>query len=167
MELLHPGVYVQEVSSGVRPIEGASTSTAAFIGPAEKGPLDRAYMVTSFTEYEAVYGGFLRDSWLAQSALQFFNNGGKRLYIARIARNAATASVTLLNRQNTPVATMTVTATSPGRWGNTLVIDVANGAQDLGDEFRLTVKQEVTTNPLVTTTLETFDNLSMQPDAVN
>lgn len=167
MELLHPGVYVQEVSSGVRPIEGASTSTAAFIGPAEKGPLDRAYMVTSFTEFEAVYGGFLKDSWLAQSALQFFNNGGKRLYIARIARDAATASVTLLNRQNAAVATMTVTATSPGRWGNTLVLDVANGSQDAGDEFRLTVKQEVSTNPLVVTTLETFDNLSLQPDAVN
>jgi phage tail sheath protein FI len=167
MELLHPGVYVQEVSSGVRPIEGASTSTAAFIGPAEKGPLDRAYMVTSFTEFEAVYGGFLKDSWLAQSALQFFNNGGKRLYIARIARDAATASVTLLNRQNVPVATMTVTATSPGRWGNTLVLDVANGSQDAGDEFRLTVKQEVSSNPLVVTTLETFDNLSLLPDAVN
>ncbi|HEX8353320.1 MAG TPA: phage tail sheath subtilisin-like domain-containing protein [Pyrinomonadaceae bacterium] len=167
MELLHPGVYVQEVSSGVRPIEGASTSTAAFIGPAEKGPLDRAHMVTSFTEFQAVYGGFLKDGWLAQSALQFFNNGGRRLYIARIARNAATASVTLLNRQNVPVATLTVTATSAGRWGNTLAVDVADATQDAGDEFRLTVKQEVSTNPLVTTTLETFDNLSLQPDAVN
>jgi phage tail sheath protein FI len=167
MELLHPGVYVQEVSSGVRPIEGASTSTAAFIGPAEKGPLDRAYMVTSFTEFQTVYGGFLKDSWLAQSALQFFNNGGRRLYIARIARNAVTASVTLLDRQGTAVPTLTVTATSPGKWANSLVIDVANGLQDSGDEFRLAVKQEVSTNPLVTTTLEVFDNLSMQPDATN
>src|ERR1044071_3670047 len=120
MELLHPGVYVQEVSSGVRPIEGASTSTAAFIGPAEKGPLDRAYMVTSFTEFQAVYGGFLNNGWLAQSALQFFNNGGRRLYIARVANDAKTASVTLLNRQNPAAATLTVTATSPGKWGNTL-----------------------------------------------
>ena len=75
MELLHPGVYVQEVSSGVRPIEGVSTSTAAFIGPAERGPLDHAFMVTSFTEFETVYGGFMKDGWLAHSALQFFNMG--------------------------------------------------------------------------------------------
>jgi phage tail sheath protein FI len=167
MELLHPGVYVQEVSSGVRPIEGASTSTAAFIGPAEKGPLDRAYMVTSFTEFQTVYGGFQKDSWLAQSALQFFNNGGKRLYIARIARNATTAAVTILDRQGSPAPTLTVTAASPGKWGNSLIVDIANGAQDTGDEFRLTVKQEVSTTPLVTTTLEVFDNLSMQPEAVN
>lgn len=167
MELLHPGVYVQEVSSGVRPIEGASTSTAAFIGPAEKGPLDRAYMVTSFTEFQAVYGGFLNNGWLAQSALQFFNNGGRRLYIARVAKDAKTASVTLLNRLGAPVGAFTVTATSPGKWGNRLVVDVADGTQDSGDEFRLTVKQEVGSNPVVITTLETFDNLSMLPDAVN
>lgn len=167
MELLHPGVYVQEVSSGVRPIEGVSTSTAAFIGPAERGPLDRAILVTSFTEFEARYGGFMKDSWLAHAALQFFNNGGRRLYVARVAKNAATASVSLADRQSVPAKTLTVSADSPGEWGNTLVISTADATQDAGNEFKLTVRREKTTQPLTTETLEVFDNLSLNPDAPN
>lgn len=167
MELLHPGVYVQEVSSGVRPVEGVSTSTAAFIGPAERGPLDRAHMVTSFTEFEAHYGGFMRDSWLAHSALQFFNNGGRRLYVARVAKNVATASVALGDRQGAPARTLTVSASSPGKWGNALVVSVADATLDSGNDFKLTVMRERTAQPLTTETLETFDNLSMNPDAPN
>ncbi len=91
METLHPGVYIQEVSSGDRPIEGASTSTTAFIGITEKGPVDHALMVTSFAEFQANFGNFLRESWLAYSALQFFNNGGTRLYIARVTSHESTA----------------------------------------------------------------------------
>jgi hypothetical protein len=167
MELLHPGVYVQEVSSGVRPIEGVSTSTAAFIGPAERGPLDRAILVTSFTEFEARYGGFMKDSWLAHSALQFFNNGGRRLYVARVAKNPASASVALADRQATPAKTLTISAESPGEWGNTLVVSTADATQEAGNEFKLTVQREKTTQPLTTETLEVFDNLSMNPDAPN
>lgn len=91
METLHPGVYIEEVSSGVRPIEGARTSTTAFIGVTEKGPVDHALMVTSFAEFKSNFGNFLRESWLAYSALQFFNNGGTRLYIARVTGHESTA----------------------------------------------------------------------------
>ena len=57
MELLHPGVYIQEVSSGVRPIEGVSTSTAAFIGKAQMGPLDKAVLITSLLpEFDNAFG---------------------------------------------------------------------------------------------------------------
>src|SRR4051794_40463752 len=99
MELLHPGVYVQEVSSGVRPIEGVSTSTAAFIGKSEKGLVDTAVMVTSFIEFQTVYGRFLDDSFLAHAALHYFNNGGNRLYVARVANGAVTATITLSDRK--------------------------------------------------------------------
>ncbi|HST54089.1 MAG TPA: phage tail sheath subtilisin-like domain-containing protein [Pyrinomonadaceae bacterium] len=167
MELLHPGVYVQEISSGVRPIEGVSTSTAAFIGPAERGPLDRAFLVTSFTEFDSKYGSFMKDSWLAHAALQFFNNGGRRLYVARVAKNAATASVSLADRQIAPAKTLTVSADSPGEWGNTLIVSTADATQDASNEFKLIVQREKTTQPLTTETLEVFDNLSMNPDAPN
>src|SRR5262245_878963 len=121
METLHPGVYIQEISSGVRPIEGVSTSTTAFLGKAEMGPLDRALMVTSFTEFQAVYGGFLNDSFLAHAALQYFNNGGKRLYVVRVANNAVTADITLKDRQASPASpakTITIAANSAGEWAN-------------------------------------------------
>src|SRR5215475_3104721 len=107
MELLHPGVYIQEIPSGVRPIEGVSTSTTAFLGKAEKGPLDHAFMVTSFTEFQTVYGGFLSDSYLAHAALQFFNNGGKRLYIVRVANKAMTADISLNDRKAAPAKALT------------------------------------------------------------
>ena len=160
METLHPGVYIQEVPSGVRPIEGASTSTAAFIGKAEKGPLDRALMMTSFVEFQASYGTFLADGFLAHAALKFFDNGGKRLYVVRVARGAATADIGLGDRKAIPVLTLTVAAMTAGRWGNTLDLDIQNGTQDPDDEFALRVKQGGAT-------LETFDNLSMNPEATN
>ena len=93
-ELLHPGVYVREISSGVRPIEGVSTSTAAFLGVTDKGPLPggklpsgkaaRPVMVTSFTDYVRQFGGFRSDSFMTYAVQSFFNNGGRRLYIVRV-----------------------------------------------------------------------------------
>ena len=65
MERLHPGVFIEEVAGGARPIEGVSTSTTAFLGKAERGPLGRALIVTSFTEFKTRFGGFLDDSFLA------------------------------------------------------------------------------------------------------
>src|SRR5258707_8359564 len=114
MERLHPGVYIQEVPSGVRPIEGVSTSTTAFIGKAEKGPLDHALMVTSFIEFQTQFGAFLNDSFLAQAGLEYFNNGGKRLYIVRVANGAAVASVGIGDRKTPVVRALTVSANSAG-----------------------------------------------------
>jgi uncharacterized protein len=160
MERLHPGVYVEEVSSGVRPLEGVSTSTTAFLGKTEKGPLDRAVMVTSFIEFQTLYGSFLKDSFLAHSALQYFNNGGKRLYILRVAKGAQAADVGIADRKGAPAKTLTVSASSPGDWGNDLEVVIADGTVDSGDEFKLTVRQGGTA-------VEEYDNLSVNPDATN
>jgi hypothetical protein len=160
MERLHPGVYIEEIPSGVRPIEGVSTSTAAFIGKTERGPLDRAFMVTSFAEFQATYGTFLNDSYLAPAALQFFNNGGKRLYVVRVARNAVVADISLGDRKGAPAKTLTISANSAGKWGNELDLDVANGTQDPDNEFKILVKR-------AGTTLEIHDNLSIDPTASN
>jgi uncharacterized protein len=160
MERLHPGVYVEEVSSGVRPLEGVSTSTVAFLGESERGPLDRAVLVTSFIEFQTTYGGFLDDSYLAHSALQFFNNGGKRLYVLRVAKGTATADVSIADRKGSPAKTLTVVATSPGAWGNDLEAVIDDGTQDSGDEFKLSVRQ-------AGKGVEVFDNLSVNPDAAN
>src|SRR5690348_8791651 len=94
MELLHPGVYVQEVPSAVRPIEGVSTSTAAFIGITDKGPVPghtlptgkmaQPPLITSFTDYHRQFGGFRTDSFLTYAVRSFFENGGRRLYVVRI-----------------------------------------------------------------------------------
>ena len=87
--LTYPGVYVQEVASGVRPIEAASTSTPAFVGLAEMGPDDEARRVTSWTEYQRYYGSFIKDGYLAESVFQFFNNGGRQCYVVRVTRSGS------------------------------------------------------------------------------
>jgi phage tail sheath protein FI len=98
-EYLAPGVYIEEIEIGAKPIEGVSTSTAGFLGYAERGPLDKPTLVTSFAEFERHFGGFLpsvKDStdisqirWLAYAVKGFFENGGKRAFITRVADSTA------------------------------------------------------------------------------
>jgi phage tail sheath protein FI len=162
MELLHPGVFIQEVPSGSQPIEGVSTSTTGFIGRAQKGTIGSAQLVTSFTEFQTAYGGFFSDTFLAHSALAFFNNGGKRLYIVRVAHDAALASVTLADREATPQAALTLAAQSAGAWADDISVVVSDGTLDPSNEFKLQL-----TRPAPVGIVETFDNISMNSDATN
>jgi uncharacterized protein len=163
-QLSYPGVYVEEVPSGVRPIAAASTSIAAFIGVAERGPVGEAVKVFNFTEYQNRYGGFLAGSFLSHAVYQFFNNGGTQCYIVRVAgANAATANIVLRDRAATnQQASLTIFASSPGVWGNQLAVVIANGTNDSVNEFNLVVFQQDELTPL-----ERFDNLSMVPGAQN
>ena len=94
-EYLAPGVYVEETSFRAKSIEGVSTSTAGFVGPARYGPTDGPpQLVTSFQEFERIFGGADRleyfgttersHNYLAQGVRAFFDNGGRRVYISRI-----------------------------------------------------------------------------------
>ena len=163
-QVTYPGVYVEEVSSGVRPISAASTSVTAFIGVAERGTVDEAVKVFSFTEYQSRYGGFLADSFLSHSVYQFFNNGGAQCYIVRVTgANPVVANLVLRDRATAnSQPSLTISASSPGVWGNGLALLVEDGALDPTNEFSLSVFQQDETTPL-----ERFDNLSMVPDAPN
>lgn len=83
-EYLAPGVYVEEVERGAKPIAGVSTSTAGFLGPTERGPTEPR-LLTSFADFERLYGGYLEESHMATGVEGFFANGGKRCYVGRIA----------------------------------------------------------------------------------
>lgn len=156
----YPGVYVEEVSSGVRPIAAASTSTAAFIGVAEKGSLTEAVKIYNYTQYQNLYGGFLGNaSFLPHAVLQYFNNGGSQCYIVRVAgANTATADLALADRGAVPQQSLTISAVSPGVWGNTLAVVITDGTSDAGNEFNLFVHDQTNLTPL-----ESFENLSMVP----
>lgn len=160
----YPGVYVEEVPSGVRPIAAASTSVAAFIGVAERGPVSEAVKVFNFTEYQNRYGGFLPGSFLSHAVYQFFNNGGTQCYIVRVAgANAAIANIVLRDRAATnSQPSVTISANSPGAWGNQLAVVIANGTNDPVNEFNLAVFQQDELSPL-----ERFDDLSMVPGTQN
>ena len=170
MARLHPGVYIEEVSSGVRPIEGVSTSTAAFLGKAELGDIGKALLVTNLQEFQKKYGSFLSDSFLAHGVYQFFNNGGKTCYIVRIAGTGARAAdIALKDRKGSPVKTLTIRAASEGAWGNTLDIVVKDGTLDPDNGFAVQIYRDRSTQapPLPPLLLETFDNLSMNTAAGN
>lgn len=83
---LSPGVFVEEQPTGPRRIDGVSTSTAAFVGVTEQGPRDPV-LTTSWQEYQRWFGGYLPEavSYLPHAVQGFFDNGGRRLYVARVA----------------------------------------------------------------------------------
>ncbi len=84
-----PGVYVEEVASGARPLEGVGTAVAAFVGLAEAGPFNAPTLVSNWTQFSTVFGGFVPGSYLAQSVYGYFMNGGGNCYIVRIGQNGA------------------------------------------------------------------------------
>ncbi|MEE3850653.1 phage tail sheath C-terminal domain-containing protein [Gordonia sp. LSe1-13] len=86
---LSPGVYVEEVDSGSRPIEGVGTAVAAFVGLAEKGPFDSPTLVANWTQFTATFGGFMANTSLAQAVFAYFQNGGGNCYIVRIGQDGS------------------------------------------------------------------------------
>jgi phage tail sheath protein FI len=101
-EYLAPGVYVEEVSFRSKSIEGVSTTTTAFVGPTRYGPVDLVPdVITSLGEFERIYGdrqqisfgGSPRHNYMWHATRQFFENGGKRLYVARVYRPGAASPV--------------------------------------------------------------------------
>jgi len=170
--LTYPGVYIEEISSGVRPLEVASTSTAAFVGLAEMGP-EEATRVTNWTEFQRRYGSFIAHGYLAHSVFQYFNNGGRQCYIVRVVpSDAKTASVTVQNRAANPVPGLTFSAKNKGAWGNSLLLQIEDGTLDPGNGFKVSVRRQadpavVPANVKDITPLEVFDNLSTDSTSPN
>lgn len=128
--LTYPGVYVEEIPSGVRTITGVSTSITAFIGRASRGPVNKATVVNGFGDFETRFGSLSNDSALGFAVRDFFLNGGGQAVIVRLYR-ADTANIPNSNPPAPPVAKRTFsvgdldfTAASEGRWGNGLRVAV-------------------------------------------
>ena len=148
VSLTYPGVYIEEVPSGVRTITGVATSIALFIGWAPRGPIDRAVRLTSFADFERVFGGLDRRSLLGYSVKQFYENGGADMYVLRITSGAVVAS--------TSIDDLDISASSPGAWANVYQVKLTRRSDD-ATRFRLDVIYEPAGNAVV----ESFENLSM------
>ncbi len=125
-EYLSPGVYVEEYESGSVPMEGVGTSTAGFVGLAEKGDvIGKPQLVTSFSDYVRIFGGYLSEAkygdkrYLPYAVEHFFINGGSRAFVMRVcpadAKCAATKSDSILK----------FAAKNPGEWGNRIKVTVS------------------------------------------
>jgi phage tail sheath protein FI len=82
--LTYPGVYVEEIPSGVRTITGVATSISAFIGRARRGPTNEAVTINSFGDFETIFGGLWESSSLGFAVRDFFLNGGSQAIIVRL-----------------------------------------------------------------------------------
>lgn len=175
----YPGVYIEEIPSGVHTITGVATSIAAFVGWAAQGPTDEAVLVQSFSDFANQFGGLDSRSYLGYAVSQFFANGGQQAYIVRIVSdnsggNTAAAptsvEITGLTFDSTnPTSTVTIntsgtggltlTALSPGVWGRNYGIQVQPRADDY-TRFSLSVTY---TDPVTSTqsVVESFPNLSL------
>ena len=86
---LSPGVYVEEVEGGSRPIEGVGTAVAAFVGLAAHGPYNTPTLVTNWNQFTQAFGEFVEGSYLAHSVYGYFLNGGGACYVVRIGGKGA------------------------------------------------------------------------------
>jgi phage tail sheath protein FI len=111
IQLSYPGVYIQELSSGVHTISGVATSIAAFVGYTARGRDNWPQHIFSFADFERTCGGLDISSELSYAVQQFFDNGGTEAYVVRIPKSDATwATVNLYSSDNTLALTSPMTA---------------------------------------------------------
>ena len=159
-EYLSPGVYVEEVDKGSKPIEGAGTACAAFIGFAQQGPVNQPVFVPNWTEYVNNFGGFVKGQYLAPAVYGYFQNGGGRCYVTRIpggGESGETKAIAALpSRAQPSIESLSITALEEGASGAGTVVEVAKseGENPPEDQFNLIVRRGGTE--------EKFENLSMK-----
>ena len=162
----YPGVYIEEIPSGVHPITGASTSNTAFVDFFARGPVDEAVEITTYGDFERIFGGLDVRSEASYAVLQYYLNGGQIAFIVRVAPDAQSASGWLIAGYGGQ-QTLQVEAANAGAWGNNIQVGIDHNidAKALGVDatlFNLAVREVISVNgaPRVVA-VETYRNLSM------
>ncbi|MBN1191133.1 MAG: phage tail sheath family protein [Dehalococcoidales bacterium] len=143
-EYLSPGVYMEEVDRGSKPIEGAGTACAAFVGFAQKGPIGQPTFIPNWTEFVTNFGGFIKGGYLAPAVYGYFQNGGGRCYVSRLPggeteAEGPRAAVTLSSRAQPAIESLEIKALQPGEKPTVEVI-IPEG-ETSGEQFTLVVRQ--------------------------
>lgn len=127
---LRPGVYIEEISSGSKPIEGVGTSTAAFVGYTSKGDIGKPTLIFKWDDYDRLYGG-IRDTGgaaigdsMGHSVSAFFQNGGTAAYIVRLASGATARSTGFLEKPGDATKLIRFQAVNEGTWADGLRVRV-------------------------------------------
>ncbi|SYX84032.1 phage tail sheath family protein [Paenibacillus alvei] len=136
----YPGVYVEEIPSGVRPIVGVSTSVTAFIDFFPRGPVNKATQITSFGDFQRIFGGLDKRSEASYAIQQFYLNGGQLAWVVRVDSDAmkmGTAKLTL--------DILEIQAASPGKWASdtsrTVQVAIDHNTADPTSQFNLVVRE--------------------------
>ena len=134
--LSYPGVYIEELPSGVHPITGVATSITAFIGRALRGPVDEAITITSFADFGRIYGGVWLESNLGYAVQDFYRNGGSIAIIVRVHKTKAERHRVAHARQRHRGRSR-LQAASPGAWGSKLTAVIDDDVGDPSDTTRV------------------------------
>lgn len=135
---LHPGVYIEEIPSGSRPIEGVATSIAAFVGEPLRGPVNQPILIHSWSDFTDQFGGITSESDAMGFAVQaFYLNGGKDAYIARIS-DSTTSKLMVAGVGSGGGDVLKISATSPGAWGEDVHVKIITDNVNTG-EFSLEI----------------------------
>ncbi|MCP1375238.1 phage tail sheath subtilisin-like domain-containing protein [Dyella lutea] len=162
--LNYPGVYIEEIPSGVRTITGVATSIAAFVGRAAKGPTDAdadgPVTVNSYGDYERTFGALDPAFPMGYAVRDFFLNGGAQAIVVRLYKGAAGTANAQLAITNLPLQ-----AASAGTWGNQLRVRIDNHVStDVATLYGLAAADlfNVTVRDMASGAQESFLNVSVK-----
>ena len=155
-QYLSPGVYVEEVERGARPIEGVGTAVAAFVGFAQKGPANQPIFIANWTQFVNTFGGFIPGGYLAHAVYGYFNNGGGSCYVARLpGGEGAGVAASLPARAEPTLESLVITALEPGASAGEITVDVAAPAEGAPeDQFTLIIRRR--------DSKEVFENVTLR-----
>jgi phage tail sheath protein FI len=128
--LSYPGVYIEEIPSGVRTITGVATSIAAFVGGARRGPVNEPVTINSYADFERQFGGLWIDSTLSYAVRDFFVNGGGQAIVVRVGNGTTASAIALPTGAAAPNDVLSLVAASPGSWGANLRVEVNQATRD-------------------------------------
>lgn len=140
-QYLSPGVYMEEVDKGSKPIEAVGTAICSFVGFAATGPVGCPTFIASWTQFVDTFGGFLPDAYLAHSVYGFFNNGGTKCYITRLPGPEQLDIASDGRRRAAPLQITMPTATVPNASGGisqALLLRPKDDAQT-GEDIRIEI----------------------------
>jgi uncharacterized protein len=175
---LSPGVYVEEVPSAIKPLEGVGTALCAFVGFAEKGPLNEPVFVSNWTQYTSTFGDFTDGAFLPHAVYGYFLNGGAAAYVVRVGGGSAGSgpegdgngagqaelaerpAAELSTGGDAPKPAFRVLAVEAGGAGAGLAVEVADASEPGEDTFKLLVIKDGKV-------AETFDNVTTRRGAGN
>lgn len=157
----YPGVYIEELPSGVRTIIGVSTSVTAFVGVAKRGPVNKAVHILSFGDYERYFGGLSSDSPMSYAVNQFYLNGGSDAWVVRLAKNAARAALPVKDTGGKTL--FTINALDEGTSGNDIQIETAPN-ELFPHNFDIKLTYVSRDNP-ADSRIETYRNVSLNPES--
>lgn len=176
--LSYPGVYIEEIPSGVHTIIGVATSITAFVGRAPRGQVNEPISIDKYGDYERLYGGLSLQSSMSYTVSDFYANGGSQAIIVRIANGGEAASITLPENLSPPPSPPPNPVSGPfqglylqsanvGFWGNFLSVQVELPKTSQGSldptVFNLTAKLWDPTKSRVLL-MERYLNVSVDPN---